>query len=708
MDVRLPDGTVVTNVPDGITQSELMARVGKSAPTPAAAPKRLDTTPTWMERNVAPFLEQAFAKYQLDKVPARGIVQGAADAPVGTTQLLTGGAIDPWVKEKEAEYQAQRGSKDFDWARLAGNVIGPANLLAAGPAAVSTAGRIVQGMKVGGMSAATNPLEDFSWADKAGQVGFGTALGGVIPAGWEGAKLVGRTARNVIDPSLSGGLERAAGRMYNVNAGDKREEIIKLLMNAKSEIPGAPITAGQAATPANRAEFAAMQEMAKNANPSLYAGDKGVEGLQEAARRNLLQTVAQSGTNAKKDALRQLNEVTGPMREQALKNANVAGVLAPRLEQEVADKAASKVSAMRDAGQMATGAAQQEVLANKFTPVPGMPRVAARVSNNLERVPELAAGASDATKIAAQRRAEEALKRTQLNSLAESGHEPLKADSVTGAIDAVLKKPGLRASDMVEQTLGAVREKIAKFTNDKGVIDANDLYTIRKEVGSTIKTMSQTNQNWDKRLTAKLETDVKGYIDDAIEKAGGDNWKKYLATHAEGMKPVNDITIARELEKSLTSGLGSERAASFGTAVKNATLSEDLLRPSGAARYGNISEAMTPRGSAVVDSLMANLTNEQKYSDLAKAGMSAASKNIGVVMPEVPATGAFNPKLSVARALINRVVGKEHGKVLEKAGEMGVDPARVAQAMKNATPMERQLIVDELMKLQAAGMGQQP
>ena len=32
MDVQLPDGTIVTNVPDGITQSELLRRLGKSAP----------------------------------------------------------------------------------------------------------------------------------------------------------------------------------------------------------------------------------------------------------------------------------------------------------------------------------------------------------------------------------------------------------------------------------------------------------------------------------------------------------------------------------------------------------------------------------------------------------------------------------------------------------------------------------------------------
>lgn len=43
MDVRLPDGTVVTNVPDGITQSELMRRLGKGTPP----------SQEWMARTMA-------------------------------------------------------------------------------------------------------------------------------------------------------------------------------------------------------------------------------------------------------------------------------------------------------------------------------------------------------------------------------------------------------------------------------------------------------------------------------------------------------------------------------------------------------------------------------------------------------------------------------------------------------------------------------
>ena len=40
MDVRLPDGTVVTNVPEGISQAELMRRLGKSMPEESPGEKR--------------------------------------------------------------------------------------------------------------------------------------------------------------------------------------------------------------------------------------------------------------------------------------------------------------------------------------------------------------------------------------------------------------------------------------------------------------------------------------------------------------------------------------------------------------------------------------------------------------------------------------------------------------------------------------------
>lgn len=107
----------------------------------------------------------------------------------------------------------------------------------------------------------------------------------------------------------------------------------------------------------------------------------------------------------------------------------------------------------------------------------------------------------------------------------------VETGAITKGIDATLGKPGIRASEVVQKTLNSVKEKLAKFDNH-GLIDANDLYTIRKEIGNTIKTHAKETANWDKRLAAGLERDVQKAIDDAIEAAGGAGWKDYLREYA--------------------------------------------------------------------------------------------------------------------------------------------------------------------------------
>jgi hypothetical protein len=104
----------------------------------------------------------------------------------------------------------------------------------------------------------------------------------------------------------------------------------------------------------------------------------------------------------------------------------------------------------------------------------------------------------------------------------------VKSNAVTQGIDSTLAQPGIRANEVVGKTLGDVKDKIAKFTNEQGVIDANDLYTIRKEIGNTIQRYAKETSTWDKKLTGGLERDIQKAIDDAIEAAGGTGWKDYL------------------------------------------------------------------------------------------------------------------------------------------------------------------------------------
>lgn len=132
--------------------------------------------------------------------------------------------------------------------------------------------------------------------------------------------------------------------------------------------------------------------------------------------------------------------------------------------------------------------------------------------------------------IAARKAATDPLREQALDAANKGG---VKTDGIIENIDATLKEPGKRASDLVQKVLGAVKEKLGMLTNENGVIDARDLYTVRKEIGNTVQSFAKETANWDKKLAAGLEKDVQKSIDDAIEKAGGTGWKNYLTEYAD-------------------------------------------------------------------------------------------------------------------------------------------------------------------------------
>lgn len=128
------------------------------------------------------------------------------------------------------------------------------------------------------------------------------------------------------------------------------------------------------------------------------------------------------------------------------------------------------------------------------------------------------------------------------DALKAAGNVPSKP--IIQGIKATLSQPGTRASDVAQKTLTDIQEKLTELGGKKGVIDARDLYTVRKEIGNTIQKNAKDTANWDKRLSAGLERDIQKHIDDAIEQAGGTGWKAYLSEYSSRTKAISD-DIAR-------------------------------------------------------------------------------------------------------------------------------------------------------------------
>ena len=229
-------------------------------------------------------------------IPGR-LIQGAADLPVGALQLAANvvGAGNP-VNERiaaieERTNQLRGPNAGFDWARLAGNVASPAALMAAAkvPLAATRMGKIGQGVGIGAVAGATAPVtdggENFA-SSKALQTAGGMALGGAIPAV---APLVTGPVKAGYHALIEPWLQPAAikGRAFLEAAGEKADDIIRLLRENKEIVPGSRPIAGEAAADAGATKFSALQKQAADIAPDAYA-ERGAQ--QNAARLSALRT----------------------------------------------------------------------------------------------------------------------------------------------------------------------------------------------------------------------------------------------------------------------------------------------------------------------------------------------------------------------------------------------------------------------------------
>lgn len=131
----------------------------------------------------------------------------------GLVARLPAGGVDEAVRTREADLAA-RSPEGFDFARLGGNILSPANIGLArlAPAgAASLGGRMAQGAVVGGAAGATAPVTNGEfWDEKANQVGVSAIGGAAAPA-------VVAAAGRVISPAASTNPQLAALRAEGVN-----------------------------------------------------------------------------------------------------------------------------------------------------------------------------------------------------------------------------------------------------------------------------------------------------------------------------------------------------------------------------------------------------------------------------------------------------------------------------------------------------------
>jgi hypothetical protein len=566
------------------TQDAIRAKFGVAAPAPTAPPSGIPGP----RQTRGEMLQQELRQFA---APFVGFSTGVGNVMFGGQELLgkglqlvgatdTGTALAADAARRRAESQAAAAQykQEFPIATGAGEL--GAEVLATAPVggalgyvvskAAPSATALTQAVRTGGFSTGrTVQGAAAKTADLGTRVVGGAATGGATAAlinpsleEAETGALIGAGVAAAAPPVVSA-LAKGAGFLKDAFTGQLAAVKAGKISRAAAGDRIAAIRAALAAAPDDLTAAQATAGVQKNAFQALGAfankTDEMSLKLKQQAANELaqLQEMAGSGNDtqaraAYEAAVARLNKLTQDIANVELGAANQAAQTLNRLAPQAQQRQASMVNALRGGipvgqplpGQAtispATEAAQQAAIAAQGKP--GFLTAGTR-SQEWQQTADIFAD------IAKQRRAEAGFLERQIGSLEDYGLRPLDAGSIINAIDAKLAQPGLRASSNVTKILQAVKDDIANLTErGGGVIDAHDLYTLRKEgINERImQIMGQTDPKISAKVTRSVLKEIRPLIDDAIEKAGGTGWRNYLKTYSQGMQEIDQKAMAAE------------------------------------------------------------------------------------------------------------------------------------------------------------------
>jgi hypothetical protein len=344
-------------------------------------------------------------------------------------------------------------------------------------------------------------------------------------------------AGQIIRDALGKDVDAARAVFAQLSPDDQRLAQ-QVLLDAKiepSKFFGLGKIVAEQIDPDTRAGVLAAQEEARNARMAAISG-----GDTATAQR----AAAETGR-------RDVNVATGPARDAALARANIAGETVPAAEAlaDAARQRADEITASgvvpRMRGLEERAGEQAAIMGDKPALFPDMERI------QQTRGISGAAGQRADDAIAAQIGLRDTARDMEdvVADLAAEGMTPLRVGPIVQQLRSMAAQPGTRADELQKGALTKLADKLQNEADANGVIDARDLYQIRKTgLNDIVDTLLSGRQpgSGTKERTASLLTGIRPMIDDAIEGAGGQGWKDYLVRTRQGFETVNRQKLAGE------------------------------------------------------------------------------------------------------------------------------------------------------------------
>lgn len=725
MRVKLPDGTIVSHIPDNITQEGLIrslkaggydvSRFKQEAPSPQVSKSTQQGTGMDWERDMlSGFVRGAgsIGATLLSPVDAAARAMGVQNSYVGRTDRRE--AMDYALRELTG---ADTESIPFHIGKIGSEVagtLGVGGALGAIPklpsalaAALRTGGftkdagyltRVGAGATVGGAASALVNPEPLD-------TGVGAVIGGAFPGIAPAARGMGEWGGRMIDQFS---LEKSTQRLLEKVTRDKIDPVIAALKGAKPEE-----TVAQAAYDVGRSEVSALENFARKVQPSEYAA---LDARQKEVMLNKLVQESGAVTEEGRIPIQELYQeaaTADPLaqRQVALKAANTAGDFI-REKAPVAERFRNLAT---QSVQDAKGLEEKRVLAQylkegtnphlvnqigpnerRYTgslPAELAPTVKPIQKFSSERYADLENVADRRMQIAADRSLsagdQARFIEAQIGSLESHGLKPLDISNLITVIDKRLSTPGLRASAEVTGVLNRIKNQLITMQEaGGGVMNAIDLDQIRREgINEAIrKELDKVDPQSFNKLAAKLSGELKPLIDASIDAAGGSNlYSEYLKKFAAAMDQVNRLKLAGKM-----TDLFQNSPNQF---VK-------VARGDNPELVGETMGEFGPMGLSNADPNTAPLYQEIARLLERDTGIAEQAKQAGPVVGEMLSEsigrmgipGMIDKRVSITNKVIDFLSGKASEETVQEVARLMRNPQETAKvletirALQNAPP----------------------